>query len=145
MTRKQKKDLKRGCIGITNLELSNDSKPKNPPLLKNAYSTFAGVQVAANLIDDDIKNNPQNYLPGTRTVIFSKRFWSNDRIGYVNFDYGLFDSRTKTWWHASHCHRCENMGKMTVYQSDLNYYSMPLLDFNRQIFVVTTTIIPSPK
>ncbi|RKS96492.1 hypothetical protein BCF58_2916 [Chryseobacterium defluvii] len=34
---------------------------------------------------------------------------------------------------------------MEVYESDLRYYSRPLLDFNRQVFIpaVTTVNVPS--
>ena len=64
--------------------------------------------------------------------------------GFVNYDYGLYDKRTDTWWHANHCANC-GMGRMKVYQSGLEYYSQPLLDFNRQVFIVTTTTLPAPK
>jgi len=50
---------------------------------------------------------------------------------FTNFDYGWFDEETDSWWHA-------NNGEpdMTVYQSTLEYYSRPLLDFDRQVFTV---------
>jgi hypothetical protein len=164
MTRQQRRDLRRGCIGVTVAELSNNGNPVNPPL-NGAVSTFAAAQSKATQLENDIRNHPENYPPGTRVVIFSKRFWSNDaskflpdasgnvdmtgydysaRPGYVNFDYGLYDSRTNTWWHANHCARC-GMGTMKVYQSDLGTYSRPLLDFNRQVFIVTTTTVPAPN
>jgi RHS repeat-associated protein len=164
MTNQQKRHLKRGCIGITTIELSSNGRPVNPPLT-NAVSTFSKAQVMAKNLEDDIKNNPQKYPPGTRSVVFSKRFWSSDASkflpdsngkvnmtgydysanpGFVNFDYGLYDSRSNTWWHANHCAQC-GMGKMSVYQSDLDYFSRPLLDFNRQVFIVTTTTIPAPN
>jgi hypothetical protein len=164
MTRQQKRDLRRGCIGVTVAELSNNGNPVNPPLT-SAVATFAAAQSQALQLENDIRNNPQNYPPGTRVVIYSKRFWSSDpskflpdasgsvdmtgydysaRPGFVNFDYGLYDARTNTWWHANHCDRC-GMGKMKVYQSDLSYYSQPLMDFNRQVFIVTTTTVPPPQ
>lgn len=171
MTRQQRRDLKRGCIGVTVMELSNNGVPVNPPTA-GAVSTFAQAQAKAKQLEEDIKNNPQNYPPGTRVVIFSQRFWTSDPTkflpdasgnvdmtgydynetrpsdsygDYINFDFGLYDARTNTWWHANHCHKCQDFGSMMVYQSDLNYYSRPLRDFNRQVFVVTTTTLPAPK
>jgi hypothetical protein len=51
--------------------------------------------------------------------------------GYTNFDYGWFDEQTNSWWHANHMEP-----GMQVYQSTLEHYSRPLLDFNRQVFSV---------
>ena len=164
MTRQQWRDLKRGCIGITVMELSNNGVPVMPPL-SGAVSTFAAAQAQATALENDIRDHPENYPPGTRVVIFSKRFWTADpakflpdasgnvdmtgydysaQPGFVNYDYGLYDKRTDTWWHANHCANC-GMGRMKVYQSGLEYYSQPLLDFNRQVFIVTTTTLPAPK
>ena len=58
-----------------------------------------------------------------RPFIFSKRFWSMGRSyptdadgkvdmtnddgdrppGEVNFDYGWYDEKSDSWWHANHC------------------------------------------
>jgi hypothetical protein len=49
----------------------------------------------------------------------------------INFDYGWYDEATNTWFHANHMEP-----GMTVYQSTLSNFSRPLLNFDRQIFVV---------
>lgn len=50
---------------------------------------------------------------------------------YTNFDYGWYDEDTGNWWHANHAEP-----GMKVYQSTLEYYSRPLLDFDKQVFSV---------
>ncbi|MGH4012941.1 MAG: peptidoglycan-binding protein [Pseudonocardiaceae bacterium] len=50
---------------------------------------------------------------------------------YTNFDYGWYDEETDSWWHANHAEP-----DMEVYQSTLEYYSRPLVDFDRQVFTV---------
>lgn len=50
--------------------------------------------------------------------------------GFVNFDYGL--QCGNDWWHANHCEP-----GMKVYKSDVDYYSRPLQDFDKQAFCVT--------
>src|SRR5262249_7968684 len=82
MTRQQKRDLRRGCIGVTVAELSNNGDPANPPLT-GAVSTFSQAQAKAKELEDDIKNHPENYPPGTRVVIFSKRFWTADPTKFL--------------------------------------------------------------
>jgi hypothetical protein len=49
----------------------------------------------------------------------------------IGFDYGWYDEATNTWFHANH-----GTAGMIVYQSTLEYYSRPLANFDRQIFVV---------
>jgi hypothetical protein len=58
----------------------------------------------------------------------SKNGEQNDMVA---FDYGWYDEATNTWFHANH-----GTAGMIVYQSTLEYYSRPLANFDRQIFVV---------
>ena len=55
---------------------------------------------------------------------------------YINFDFGFYEVDTGMWWHANHKHDPGGMGPMKAYESSLDYYSKPLLDFDRQIFCV---------
>ncbi|HEY8920162.1 MAG TPA: DUF4157 domain-containing protein [Chitinophaga sp.] len=59
---------------------------------------------------------------------------------YINFDFGYYDVDSGMWWHANHAHdpgaAPAHMGDMKAYESSLDYYSKPLLDFDRQIFCV---------
>ena len=49
----------------------------------------------------------------------------------IPFDYGWYDEATNTWFHANH-----GEAGMVVYQSTLEYYSQPIVNFDRQTFVV---------
>ena len=144
MTIPLKKSLQRGCIGVTLCELgiSGDYQPP----LDNSFSSFEQAK--------EFKDNSSN---SSELIIFSLRFYSgtsadylpdengkvdmknynyksrpSDASGhYTNFDYGYHEPSKNKWWHANH-----REPGMEVYRSTLNYYSRPLLDFNRQVFVV---------
>lgn len=49
----------------------------------------------------------------------------------IGFDYGWYDEASNTWWHANH-----GEPGMVVYESTLDYYSRPLLNFDREVFIV---------
>jgi Microbial transglutaminase len=49
----------------------------------------------------------------------------------IPFDYGWYDEATNTWFHAN-----QGGAGMVVYQSTLEYYSQPIVNFDRQTFVV---------
>ncbi|ROH95988.1 SpvB/TcaC N-terminal domain-containing protein [Chryseobacterium daecheongense] len=169
MTADEKITLRAGCIGITALNVGITGKltfPGNVPQRGPAYSSFKRAQEAAKLREADIKKNPSKYPKGSHVVIFSMRFWSGNstefqpdqygridltnykyvaRPGFTNFDFGMYDKKSNVWWHANHCEGCNGGKPMNVYESDLQYYSRPLLDFNRQVFIpaVTTVNVPS--
>ena len=76
------------------------------------------------------ESNP--YAPDPNTGKVDMSGWKfHPKPGYVNFDYG-FQCGKDQWTHANHCEP-----GMEVYQSDLEYYSRPLLDFDKQVFCVT--------
>ena len=158
MTPEEKDTLTRGCIGVTVINLGSNGLP-NPPL-DQCYSTFDQARHIAQAMNEAIRHSGVN---GRKAVIFSKRFWSGgdpssfqpdavghvDRAGYnyegrpdpndptsrmINFDYGLYDEKTGKWWHANHAEP-----GMNVYESTLEYYSRPLLNFDRQIFCVAVS------
>ena len=71
---------------------------------------------------------------------------SDGDYDYINFDYGLYDEKSGNWWHASHCDfplsgdpecgRQFGQRRMTVYESNLQSYSMATRDFDSQVFCV---------
>lgn len=160
MTFGQKRTLAKGCIGITALNLFSLGNPD----LSECYDTFAQVWEAKQKMNEFLASR----FPDRRALIFSKRFWSSGmefepdpktgkvdmsgyryqrRPGFTNFDYGLYDEKTGKWWHANHCDApfladpdCK--GPMEVYESNLQYYSQPLADFDRQVFCVAVTQQP---
>jgi hypothetical protein len=156
MTEDEKRTLAHGCIGVTALNLFTLQNPD----LSNCYDTFAQVWAASRKMNEFLAA----HSPGRKALIFSKRFWSagkdykpdpksgkvdmsdyhyETRPGddYTNFDYGLYDEKTGNWFHANHCDTpfladpdCH--GPMNVYESNLQYYSRGLADFDRQVFCV---------
>jgi hypothetical protein len=155
MTPQELRTLKAGCIGITALNLGTDG---NPPL-NNCYATLPQAKRRA----DEMKAGCASQ--GKTPRIFSKRFWSSgqpftpdpttgkvDMSGYkhdtwkpgdaahdshTNFDYGWYDERSNSWWHANHGEFGDPDDPMKVYRSSLPYYSRPLCDFDQQVFGVT--------
>ena len=88
--------------------------------------------------------------PLTRPGFFDKNkngIFDKEDSNYVNFDFGLYDfSGRKSWFHADHCHKCRaDIGEMTVYESSFKYFTRPLEDFNRIIFVPAYAIDPKKK
>jgi len=160
MTHEEKKTLGRGCIGITALNLFTIGMPD----LSNCYDTFAQVWDAARKMNSFLAGS----FPDRKAIIFSKRFYSSGmdfepdpktgkvdmsgyhyapRPGFTNYDYGLYDEETGKWWHANHCDttlranpKCG--GPMEVYESNLQYYSRGLADFDRQVFCVGVAVQP---
>jgi len=158
MTGTERKVLAKGCIGITSLNLGIIEKPD----LSECYGSFEAAWNVAQKMNEFLATG----FPHKKAIIFSKRFWSGDndytpdpktgrvdmskydysaRPGFTNFDYGFYDEATNKWWHANHCEptisgpQChlENPNEpMKVYESNLQYYSRPLQDFNEQVFCV---------
>lgn len=158
MTAGERAVLAHGCIGITALNLGVFTDPD----LSECYATFKEAWDKSRTMNEFYAA----HQPDRRAVIFSKRFWSGgkkyepdpktrrvDLSGHkdeprpvdnaINFDYGFLDERTGKWWHANHCDpgvlgrsQCDMQGPMTVYESDLEHYSRPLMDFDKQVFCV---------
>ena len=154
MTPQELSTLKAGCIVITALNLGVNH---NPPL-NNCYDTLDHAKARAN----DMKATCA--AQGLKPKIFSKRFYSSGNPytpdpntgkidmsgyhyetkppeadnpdGYTNFDYGWYDEKSNSWWHANHGDYRDPSNPMKVYRSTLSYYSRPLLDFDRQVFGV---------
>jgi hypothetical protein len=163
MTDDQKKVLAKGCIGVTAIALGIKSTDP-PPSLELSFSTFEQAQKVAQGLEKLAQNLPIKTPNGLRAVIFSVRFWSNepnsflpDKSGQVNmsgfnyensrpcepnkcffnFDYGLYDRKTNTWWDAN-----QAQPGMIIYQKTYQKFTEPVRDFNRQVFVVTFTNEP---
>ena len=156
MTKEERKTLAAGCIGITAKNLGG------APPTDDCFQTFAQAEDRADELE--IQN-------GIRPFIFSKRFWrmgrsfpvdadgkvdmTNDtgqgEVGKVNFDYGWWDEKERTWWHANHCDpvtgsaECRsdpsiNGERMKVYQSTLQHFSARnRFDADMQVFCVAYT------
>jgi hypothetical protein len=138
MTEEERETLALGCVGITAKNLGG------PPPTDECYETFDQANDRA----DELESQD-----GIRPFIFSKRFWSQGRAfpvgaggkvdmtndvgpgpaGKTNFDYGWYDEKADSWWHANHCdpltgsEECRKNYKkderMTVSQSTLDYFS----------------------
>lgn len=157
ITPDEKRTLAAGCIGITSLNIGTTRSPK----LTACYAMFEQAWRKAKEFNSYLKK----LVPGRKAIIFSKRFWSGGKDykpdpktgevnmsgynygtrpgkGYTNFDYGFYDEKTNKWWHANHCEptisgpRCTSSGSMYVYESNLQHYSRPLGDFDKQVFCI---------
>jgi len=146
MTESEVRTLRAGCIGITALNLGIN---RNPPL-DNCYSTLDQAKARAKQMTSTCAAS------GMKPQLFSKRFYSDGKDytadpatgkvdmsgysykakpGFTNFDYGWYDERSDSWFHANHGDFPQN--PMRVYRSTLEYYSRPLLDFDKQVFGVS--------
>lgn len=156
LTDPERKVLARGCVGITSLNLGIIPNPD----LSNCYGSFEAAWNAAQKMNEFLAAG----FPGKKAIIFSKRFWANEKDytpdpktgrvdmskydyrpkpGFTNFDYGFYDEATNKWWHANHCEPsilgpkdCPAKWSMEVYESNLQYYSRDLQDFDEQVFCV---------
>lgn len=162
MTDDEKRTLGRGCVGISALTMEDLGNPD----LTNCYDTFAQVWEAARKMNDILEaerpdrkaiifskrfwSGGKKYKPDPATgkVDLSEHQDeprpSTPTYDPINFDYGLYDEKTGNWWHANHCDwplsgdpDCKFGGeRMEAYESNLQSYSKPLFDFDRQVFCV---------
>lgn len=156
MSDDERKRLAAGCVGVTRTNLGGSAATDQ------CYTGFAQAKKRA----DELQAQS-----GVRPFIFSKRFWSmgkqfpadaggkvdmandtNDApAGEVNFDYGWYDEKNDSWWHANHCDpvtgsdRCRESYddptkpnyRMRVLQSTLGHYSDPnYFGADKQVFCV---------
>ncbi|HJP92674.1 MAG TPA: DUF4157 domain-containing protein [Pyrinomonadaceae bacterium] len=162
LTDDEKRTLGRGCVGVTALTMED----LNNPDLTNCYDTFAQVWDGARKMNDILAaerpdkkaiifskrfwSGGKEYKPDPKTgkVDLSEHEDeprpSTPTYDPINFDYGLYDEKTGHWWHANHCDwplsgdlDCSHFhGRMEVYESNIQSYSHPLFDFDRQVFCV---------
>jgi hypothetical protein len=162
MTGAEKQTLGRGCVGVTALHMED----LNNPDLTNCYDTFAQVWEAAKMMNAFLQANfpakkaiifskrfwsgGKEFKPDPHTGKVDMSAHQDEprpRVGTydpINFDYGLYDEKTGMWWHANHCDwplsgdpECDHFPtRMDVYESNLQSYSKPLIDFDRQVFCV---------
>lgn len=166
MSEDEKRTLGRGCVGITALNMEDLGNPD----LTNCYDTFAQVWEAAKKMNAFLEaNRPDRkaIIFSKRFWSGGKKFKPDPKTGKVdlsghedeprprvgeydpiNFDYGLYDEKTGNWWHANHCDwplsgdpDCDHFPtRMEVYESNLQSYSKPLIDFDRQVFCVAVGV-----
>jgi Domain of unknown function (DUF4157) len=157
MTDEEKKRLAAGCVGVTRTNLGGDAATNQ------CYATFEQAKQRTDQLEKS---------SGVRPFIFSKRFWSMGKAfpsdaggkvdmkndsgahpsGEVNFDYGWYDEKNDSWWHANHCDPVTGSAKcrqsyrdptdpdyrMKVYQSTLEHYSDPnYFGADKQVFCVS--------
>jgi hypothetical protein len=160
MTPEERRTLAHGCIGITMLNLGTIHNPD----LSNCYGSFQNAWDASRKMNEFLAANfpdrkaiifskrfwsgGKDYAPDPTTgkVDMSGYDYSprppEGGMGFTNFDYGFFDEKSGKWFHANHCDEptlgsiCRGAGAMEVYESNLQYYSRPLLDFDKQVFCV---------
>ena len=165
ITEDEKQTLAAGCIGITMLNLGVMSNPD----LSNCYGSFQQAWDASRKMNAFLAANQpdkkaivfskrfwssgKDYKPDPKTGkvdMSGYKYETRPNIGdeyFTNFDYGFLDEKTGKWWHANHCDPviagpdCDVHGRMETYESNLQHYSRPLKDFDRQVFCVGISTI----
>jgi hypothetical protein len=162
MSDDEKRTLGRGCVGVSALNMEDLGNPD----LTNCYNSFAEVWTAAKTMNEFLEASfphRKAVIFSKRFWSSGKEFKADPNTGKVdlsahddephppigeydpiNFDYGLYDEKTGNWWHANHCDwplsgdpECRHFRtRMQVYESNLQSYSKPLQDFDRQVFCV---------
>jgi hypothetical protein len=166
MTPEEKATLGRGCVGITALNTEDLNNPDLSNCYNSFAEVWAASKTMTAFLEASFPDKKAYIFskrfwshgvefpadPGTGKVDLSAH--SGDArppVGSyspVNFDYGLYDDQTGNWWHANHCDPIlsESLDcklayrpdqRMEVYESNLQSYSKPLVDFDTQVFCVT--------
>lgn len=121
-------------------ELEQDIKDHPDKYPANARVIIYGHRFYANDPDDwNPKDNGEitdmfDYKYQPRLAIEIK---GGKIIGFTNFDFGLYEKSTNTWWHANH-----GEPEMEIYQSTYDHFMRKISDFNRRIFGIAITTVP---
>jgi LysM repeat protein len=165
ITSSEKTELERGCVGISSVNTGKDPLDNLDNCFQTFEQSlkFARAKNEAIKAAGDSKKKKavifsmrfwsggKPYAPDPSGKIdmtdYDSRLASGDAwrpddafgSDYINFDFGYYDVDSGMWWHANHAHDpgpLPHMGDMRAYESSLDYYSKPLLDFDKQIFCV---------
>jgi Putative peptidoglycan binding domain len=179
LTPHEKKTIDRGCIGIA----AQDLNDYNPPL-DEMYSTFELAQAAADRHNtgfhrydkhqyavfgmlfwsnqsDDAKerehSDPTAFLPDASGRIDMAGYrYLRQEPGFIKFDFGIWDARVASHWHANHGERADAIGPMMVFQSTREHFAhwfkdpdsgemrVSYLDFDRAAYGVAREMIYDP-
>jgi len=165
MTPEEKRTLGRGCVGITALSMEDLGNPDLTNCYDSFAEVWAASKTMNAFLEGNFPDKKAvifskrfwagdtEYKADPKTGKVDLSAHHNEprpregKYNPINFDYGLYDEKTGMWWHANHCdfplsgdlecHRKEwGYGRMEVYESNLQSYSKPLFDFDRQVFCV---------
>jgi hypothetical protein len=162
MTPEEKKTLGRGCVGITAVNMEDLKNPDLSNCYDTFAEVWAKANTVNAFLEEKFPDKKafifskrfwagnQKYKPDPKTGRVDLSEHHNKprpRVGDydpINFDYGLYDEKTGNWWHANHCDfplsgsvscgEAFGMDRMEAYESNLQSYSHPLVDFDRQVF-----------
>lgn len=164
MTAEEKRTLGRGCVGISAITMPDLHNPDLSNCYDSFAEVWAAAKTMNSFLEANFPDKKTVIFskrfwagdteykadPKTGKVDLSAHHNeprpATDDYNPVNFDYGLYDEQTGMWWHANHCDfplsgslRCKQSfgyARMKVYESNLQSYSQPLFDFDRQVFCV---------
>jgi len=162
MSPDEKRTLGRGCVGISAINMEDLKNPSLSNCYDSFAEVWAAAKTAnafleANFPDKKAFIFSKRFWSGDKEYKADPKTGKVDLSGHhneprpstsdydpVNFDYGLYDETTGNWWHANHCDfplsgslRCKRafgFERMEAYESNLQSYSKPLFDFDRQVF-----------
>ncbi len=162
MTPEEKKTLGRGCVGITAMNMEDLKNPDLSNCYDSFAEVWAKAKTVNAFLEATFPDK-KAFIFSKRFWSGDKKYKADPKTGRVdlsehrneprpsvgaydpiNFDYGLYDEATGNWWHANHCDfplsgslSCAaafGSERMEVYESNLQSYSKPLVDFDRQVF-----------
>jgi RHS repeat-associated protein len=163
MSDQQKNTLARGCIGVTALELGITGNPsltdsyssfeqateEANKLQESMQSSPCYYPANARVIIYSVRfwsDNPNEFLPDKNGRVDMSGYNHKARSadpddeyapsGYMNFDYGLYNKSTDTWFSANHA-----QPNMIIYEQSLRKFSKPKDFTNRQIFAFSITTV----
>ena len=158
----EKRTLGRGCVGITAVNMEDLKNPDLSNCYDSFTEVWTAAKTANEFLEANFPDKKafifsKRFWSGDKEYKADPKTGKVDLSGHhnvprpatsdyspVNFDYGLYDEKTGNWWHANHCDfplsgslRCQKAfgsERMEVYESNLQSYSKPLFDFDRQVF-----------
>jgi len=163
MTPEEKRTLARGCVGITAVNMEDLKNPDLSNCYDSFAEVWAAARTMNALLESSFPDKKAFIFskrlwsgglefprdPTSGKVDLSAHYNEpRPRVGSydpINFDYGLYDETTGNWWHADHCDpplgsasckRAFGAERMEVYESNLQSYSKPLIDFDVRVFCV---------
>ncbi|HRQ40315.1 MAG TPA: DUF4157 domain-containing protein [Chloroflexota bacterium] len=168
MTEEEKKTLGRGCVGVTALNMEDLGNPDltncydtfaqvwEAAKTMNAFLEANRPDRKAIIFSKRFWSGGKEFKPDPKTGKVDLSAHDDaprpnfDSYEFINFDYGLYDEKTGKWWHANHCDwplsgdpDCGPPAfsdRMEAYESNLQSYSKPMLDFDRQVFCVAVGV-----
>ena len=150
VTAKEKEIIKRGCVGITEMNLYGEKggKPLDQYPCGNSFEKALKelnawkTKIANFRRDPKLPEAQRENWQKIEAVIYGKWIWSGNIEqaipNAVNYDYGFWDEASQAFWHANHGEPKDpkDQDRMRVYQSSRKKFEEGYADFNTLTYYV---------